>query len=245
MSHEPFERNAPYAATRDNRPRPLEVAPLALAREGDTQMSFGERAAVEGVLGQVRPSLAVEIGSAEGGSLRRIASHSGEVHSIDRSHEPLAAGPPLPANVTLHTGSSHDLLPPLLESFAAAGRNVDFALVDGDHSYEGVAADLRILLASPVTARTAFLVHDSMNAEVRAGIESVGLDGYPGVVYYELDFVPGYVYAQGAARNMAWGGLCLVLTDERRSSDYAESPRQGLYVEPFGALQAARELSRP
>ena len=39
-------------------------------------MSFGERAALEGVVAQVRPRLAVEIGTAAGGSLARIARYS-------------------------------------------------------------------------------------------------------------------------------------------------------------------------
>ena len=47
------------------------------------QMSFGERAAIEGVLAQLRPQLAIEIGTAEGGSLERIAAHSERVISFD------------------------------------------------------------------------------------------------------------------------------------------------------------------
>jgi hypothetical protein len=236
----PFERNPPYAPTPDNRPRPLESGPLPLTCDADTQMSFGERAAVEGILAEVRPQLAIELGTADGGSLRRIAAHSAEVHSIDVSHEPLRSRPDPPAHVTLHTGPSERLLAPLLESFAAAGRAVDFVLVDGDHRFEGVAADLRTLLRSGATGRAVILVHDSMNAEVRAGIESVGLDGYEQVVYYELDFVPGYVFREGAARSSAWGGLALVLTGPRRSADYADSPRQTLYHEPFEALHRMR-----
>jgi hypothetical protein len=90
------------------------------------------------------------------------------------------------------------------------------------------------------TARSVILVHDTMNAEVRAGVESVSLDGYTGVVYYELDFVPGYVYRTGAARNSAWGGLGLILTDLERCDEYALSPRQTLYHEPFAVLQNLR-----
>lgn len=228
----PFERNAAYAPTPDNRPVPLDVAPLPLARDGVPQMAFGERAALEGVLSQVQPKLALEIGTAEGGSLRRIAAHSAEVHSIDIDHDPVREGDPLPDHVTLHTGSSAQLLSRLLDSFAQAGRLVDFALVDGDHSFEGVAADLRALLTSPVTSRTVILVHDSMNPEVRAGIQSVGFDDYENVVYHELDFVPGYTYAEGAVRDSTWGGIALVMTDLRRSAAYAESTGQSLYQSP-------------
>lgn len=131
----PFERNAPYAPTPDNRPIPLDRGRLKLTHDAGWQMSFGERATVEGVLTQLRPELPLEIGTAEGGCLERIATHSAEVHSIDLTHEPVTRS--FPAHVVLHTGSSRELLTPLLASFAQAGRSVDFALVDGDHSYEG------------------------------------------------------------------------------------------------------------
>ena len=54
----------------------------------------------------------------------------------------------MPDNVTLHTGDSHELLPPFLAELAEQGRNVDFVIVDGDHSSEGVRRDLEDLLNS-------------------------------------------------------------------------------------------------
>ncbi len=160
------------------------------------------------------------------------------MYSIDIDHAPVADW--TLDNVELRTGSSVDLLTPLLSELAAAGESVDFALVDGDHSYEGAKRDLESLLASPSTSRSVILVHDTMNPEVRAGVEGVGLDRYPQVVYYEMDFVPGYVYRKGAARGTAWGGLGLVLTDLSRAEPYADAPRQDLYYEPFRAVNSLR-----
>jgi cephalosporin hydroxylase len=237
-----FERNDPYALAPDNRPAPLECGPLLLTRDPTWQMSFGERAALEGVLAQLTPRVAIEIGSAEGGSLRRLAAHAQRVHSIDVDHAPLAGQ--VPANVTLHTGDSATTLPSLLRSLSADGQAVDLALVDGDHSYDGVRRDLDNLLCAPCTARSAILVHDTMNAEVRAGVESVSLDQHPGVVYYELDFVSGYVYRRGVAQDMAWGGLGLILLDSERCGAYAASPRQDLYHEPFRAMHRLRAQVR-
>jgi hypothetical protein len=246
-SHEsvdqPFERNAPYVPTRDNRPVPLQRGSLPLTRDDGWQMSFGERAALEGVVSQLRPGLAVEIGTAEGGSLERIAAHSTEVHSIDVTHEPVTRT--LPSHVTFHTGSSAQLLAPLLESFVTAGRQLDFALVDGDHSYEGVRDDIAVLLDSGATARCAILVHDTMNAEIRAGIESLRLDDYGKIVYYELDFVPGYMYREGDCSGAVWGGLGLLLTDLDRSPDYPLGPRQSRYYEPFELFQRLRREQLP
>jgi hypothetical protein len=234
----PFELNEPYAPTPDNRPAALDHSPLAFTRESHSQMSFGERAALEGILAQLQPRLAIEIGTAEGGSLERIAAYSEAVHSIDLTHEEIAVE--LPDHVTLHAGPSEQLLPGLLDDLAQAGHLVDFALVDGDHSFDGVANDLRMLLQSPATARSVIVVHDSMNAEVRAGIESVGLDGYEKVVYHELDFVPGYMYREGAARNSVWGGIGLILCDTHRSAAYWSSTRQWRYHEPYAAVHRMR-----
>jgi hypothetical protein len=211
---------------------------LAFTREGHSQMSFGERAALEGILAQLRPRLAIEIGTAEGGSLSRIAGYSTEVHSIDLTHDELSVEPP--DCVTLHAGPSEQLLPGLLDEFDTTGRLVDFALVDGDHSFEGVANDLRVLLRSPATARSVIVVHDSMNEEVRAGIESVGLDDYEKVVYYELDFVPGYMYRGGGAHHAVWGGLGLIVCEAHRSKAYQSSPRQWRYYETYAAIHRMR-----
>jgi Methyltransferase domain len=201
-------------------------------------MSFGERAALEGILVQVHPQLAIEIGTAEGGSLARIAAYSKEVHSIDLAHEPVAVE--LGEHVNFHTGPSAQLLPELLREFADSGRTVDFALVDGDHSFAGVVNDIQMLLESPTIARSVILVHDSMNEEVRAGVESIQLDDYEKVVYHELDFVPGYMFREGTALNSIWGGIALILCDAPRSTAYSLSTRQSRYHEPYAAIHRMR-----
>lgn len=235
----PFARNAPYAPTPDNRPVPLDRGPLPLTRDDGWQMSFGERAALEGVLAQLRPRLALEIGTAGGGSLERIAAYSGEVHAIDLTFASMTRE--LPECVVLHAGPSAALLAPLLSSFAQMARRLDFALVDGDHSFEGVVSDLGTLLDSPTTARSVILIHDTMNAEIRAGLESMRLERYEKVVYYEPDFIPGYVYGDGECRGSAWGGIGLLLTDTSRSAAYRNGPRQSRYLEPFAIIQRLRE----
>jgi hypothetical protein len=234
----PYELNAPYAPTPDNRPAALKNSPLALTQDTHSQMSFGERAALEGILAQVRPRVAIEIGTAEGGTLARIAAYSTEVHSIDLVHTPVAVE--LGAHVKLHTGPSAEILPQLLSRLHDSGASVDFALVDGDHSFAGVVNDIRLLLGSPATARSVILVHDSMNEEIRAGIESIKLDDYDKVVYHEPDFVPGYVYREGSARHSAWGGICLIICDAPRSEAYSASTRQWRYYEPYAAIHRMR-----
>jgi len=89
------------------------------------------------------------------------------------------------------------------------------------------------LLDSPATARSVILVHDTMNAEIRSGIESLRLDDHPKIVYYEPDFVPGYVYQEGECRGAVWGVLACSSPTPAASPAYSRGPRQTLYCEPF------------
>ncbi len=204
------------------------------------QMSLGERAAVEGVLSQLRPSLAIEIGSAEGACLRRIAAHAAEVHSFDLQPLSLEA----PTNVTLHTGDSHELLPAFLGELAEQGRNVDFVIVDGDHTPEGVRQDLEDLLDSPAVRRTVILIHDTASEHVRQGVGGVRFATWPKVFHAELDWVPGQLFADPALRNELWYGLGLVLVDASRLA-CGEGPVYEQRYHPAGALLAEiRELVR-
>ena len=173
------------------------------------QMTYGERAALEGLASSAKPRLAIEVGTAQGGSLDCIAEHADEVHSFDL----VEPSEPLPPNVTHHTGDSRETLPRVLGEFADAGRNVEFALVDGDHTAAGVRADLDCVLRSPAVDFALVVLHDTMNEEVRSGIRASGLESIPGVVYADLDFVPGYTARGGPFAGQLWGGLGLVVVD--------------------------------
>lgn len=202
------------------------------------QMSLGERAAVEGVLAQLTPELAIEIGSMEGASLRRIAAHAREVHSFDL-HAPSL---PMPDSVTLHTGDSHELLPAFLSEQAEAGRNIDFVMVDGDHSSEGVKRDLEDLLNSRAVAQTVILIHDTANEKVRRGVDAVHFPAWPKVAHVELDFVPGQVFSEPALRNELWCGLGLVVVDAMRLAYNNGSVYQQRYYSAAVLLAQARDL---
>jgi hypothetical protein len=191
----------------DNVPEPLKGQPIPLLAADDWQMSFGERAALEGILCQLRPRLAVEIGTAAGGSLRRLARHSQLVHSFDL--EAPAADIAQAPNVRLHTGDSHSLLPAWLDGLT---RPIDFALIDGDHTPLGVHADLAALLDSGRCEQTVILLHDTAQPMTRSGIEGA-LTGRHGL-HIELDFLPGYVFTRGVFAGERWGGLGLVVTGE-------------------------------
>jgi hypothetical protein len=174
-------------------------------------MVAGERAALEGVLTQLRPRLAVEIGTAQGGSLRCLARHCAAVHSFDLHHPAELAQL---ENVELHTGDSHQLLPRMLRAFEDAEKDVDFALVDGDHSAEGVRRDVGDLLSSRAVRETVILAHDAANDEVHAGLERVDFSEYGKVTLVDLDFVAGHLSRTGPFAGQLWGGLALIMVDE-------------------------------
>jgi hypothetical protein len=178
------------------------------------QMSRGERAALEGLLTQLRPGLALEIGSGEGGSLARLARHAGEVHAFD------FVRPQLPddrlANVVFHTGDPHQLLVTTLAQLADEGRNVDFVLLDGDGAPDGARRSLEALLDSPALGQTTLVVSQAGNPRVRQGLDAVHFGAWPKVTLVEPDFVAGYMLAEERLRHELAGGLALVLLDAAR-----------------------------
>jgi hypothetical protein len=211
---------------------------LAIFDDHVWQMSRGERAAVEGVLVQLRPALAVEIGSAEGACLARIAAHAAEVHSFDLTPPTL----PVADNVTVHTGNSHELLPSFLSELADQGRTVDFVMVDGDHSPEGVRQDLEDLLDSAAITRTVILIHDTANERVRLGVDAVRFAAWPKVSHVELDWIPGQLFAEPKLRNELWYGIGLVQVDSSQLAYTNGSVYEQRYYPSAPLLKEARDL---
>jgi Methyltransferase domain len=181
------------------------------------QMTYGERSALEGLLSHVKPSLAIETGTAQGGSLRRIAAHSEEVHAFDVVESVRDLGAEI-LNAHFHIGDSAKLLPEVLGQFERDGRHVDFALIDGDHSVRGVQRDARALLGSGACRRTVIVFHDSANDDVRVGLEALDLAHNHKVAIAILDFVPGYLVKPDHASypHAIWNGLALVVLDDGR-----------------------------
>jgi hypothetical protein len=211
---------------------------IDILKTGQGQMTLGERAALEGLLSQVRPRLAIEIGTAEGGSLRRVAKHSEWVHSFDLVHPTAAADL---HNVTLHVGDSHLLLPTVLAELARERRKVDFVLVDGDHTVDGVERDVRDLLSSDAIRRTLILVHDTMNDDVRAGLNRIDYAADPKVVHAELDLVAGHLSFGGSFHHELWGGLGLILVDDRAEPAGGDAEHSDTFYELYELIAPVRD----
>lgn len=171
------------------------------------EMSYGEQAALTGILSVLKPRLALELGTFRGGSLAPIAAHSQEVHTFDLASHVTEALP----NVMYHVGDSHITLPRILAKLAAAERHVDFVLVDGDHSRAGVEADMTTLLHSPALSAGVILLHDCANEGVREGARNAIVRA-DGVAYADLSFVIPPVRRTPPLREL-WGGLGIVVVD--------------------------------
>lgn len=214
-------------------------ASIGIFDEAPWQMTLGERAALEGILSQLKPRLAIEIGTAEGGSLRCIAKHSGHVHSFDLVPPDLDMSEL--SRVTLHTGDGHVLLPEALAELAQDGINVDFALVDGDHTSDGVERDTRDLLASSAVRTTVILFHDTMNDDVRAGLKRINVASEPKITYFDLDFVTGRLNYGGPFHHQLWGGLGLMVVDIDAGHRWQASQPTSDAYEPFELVSPVRD----
>jgi cephalosporin hydroxylase len=100
------------------------------------EMSNSEKHTLLTLLKDVNPSISIEIGTKEGGSLQLISALSKVVYSIDIDVEVKKLGS-LFDNVEFVTGDSKKVLPALLSNLESKGLQPDFILIDGDHSFDG------------------------------------------------------------------------------------------------------------
>jgi hypothetical protein len=184
------------------------------------QQDDSERLAIAAVLMRRRPGCSIEVGTYRGGSLSLIHQHSSLVFSIDI--EPVS--PDLRArfpDVTFLRGPSSAVLPVLFRELDAAGIPVEFLLIDGDHSADGVARDIACILDYAPKAPLFVMLHDSFNPGCRQGMRDAPWARSRHVQWIDLDFVPGRVVENGGpADGEMWGGLAMAyLTPDERSGD--------------------------
>jgi hypothetical protein len=177
---------------------------LHLIEDASWGLTLGERAALEGVLAQVRPRIAFELGTDIGAGLKRIAAYSEVVHAFDFVNKV----DDLPENVVFHEGDIRTTLRAALAELVAVGETVQFVFVDADHSPAGVGSDLRELLESPAIRDAVILLHDVMNEGVRAGIKRSGALSHPKVRYAALNFVE--IPQDKPPHREGWSGLGLL-----------------------------------
>ena len=183
------------------------------------QMHHGERWALLGLLARHQPHCSIEIGTFCGESLSLIAQYSDIVFSIDVDPDVARRVPQIP-NVTFLTGESADVLPVLFRELTAAQIGVDFVLIDGDHSQEGLKRDISLVLQYVPVKPLFVVMHDCINPSCRQAMLESAWQESPYCHWVELDLVPGRpVDNDEPAKGELWGGLAVAYLQP--------SPREG------------------
>lgn len=173
------------------------------------QMNDSERLALTALLARQKPVCSIEVGTYHGGSLSLIAQYSASVVSIDIDPTVSTRIGPIP-NVHYLVGSSVDLLPRLLREFTRSSVSVEFILIDGDHSSEGIKRDIAAILDYAPLKPLFVLMHDSFNPDCRRGMLECDWSMSPWCHAVEIDFVPGRVVEHnGPSQGELWGGLAM------------------------------------
>jgi hypothetical protein len=192
------------------------------------QMNHSERMTLRALLEHVKPRCAIEVGTYWGGSLSLMAQHAQVVFSIDI--DPMPPSVRVFPNVSFLTGPSELLLPILLDELSRQELDPQLILVDGDHSREGVARDLDIILKHSPRVPMWVVMHDGMNPGCRAGMLAADWSASPHVHFVDLDFVPGRLVEHGGGgAGELWGGLglaCLLPQIRQGPLEVGQSARQ-------------------
>lgn len=203
-------------------------------------MSNWEKHSFISIIQQLKPEVAIEIGNAEGGSLQVLNKLVPKVYALDLYEEVHQKLKPQFPNVEFHTGDSKQILPVLLKSIQEKNEKLGLVLIDGDHTIEGVKADINAVLENYIPVTTLIILfHDSFNPECRQGIVEANWQACPYVHFIDVDYVPGTyvddVQNGKLQKNTMWGGLSLaILQPQKREHqlDVKQSAKE-LYNQAF------------
>lgn len=180
------------------------------------EMEMPERVMLYSLIYGLKPRYCLEIGTLRGGSATIICGAMddtgyGQLVCVDP--EPRIteeAWRQIGHRAILCEGNSPEILP---EAAKAVAEKFDFALIDGDHNYEGVLKDIEGIL--PLLADEAYLLfHDCYYFEIKEAIEEA-LRRHPqelsdcGLVSVQQNPQKGEG-AVVAGRQVIWGGLRLL-----------------------------------
>jgi Methyltransferase domain len=214
------------------------------------QMTNCERFAMQDLLRRLQPDLSLEIGTYRGGSLQVISHFSRNVISIDIDPEVEKHLSNKFSNVNYRCGNSYELLPGLLKESENSSRDIEFILIDGDHSTQGVQRDINALLQYKPRKKCVILMHDSFNPDCREGIKTASWSTSPHVQWVELDFIPGIyhyeAYDTAAAKTM-WGGFACAVLDStpRQEKLMIQESQRGLFEAVFANSSHALSPRQP
>lgn len=178
------------------------------------QMNFGEKITMLYLLDKMKPEISIEIGTQYGGSLKPISDYSRYVYAFDYFHDNVDKSSF--SNVNFITGNSRITVPKIIKELNESKLNLEFVLIDGDHSSEGVKTDIENILKYEPQKPLYILIHDSFNPIVRSGILKAHWNTCPYIHFVDIDFLHGTVFKNSY---QLWEGLTLALMlPEKRKS---------------------------
>lgn len=164
------------------------------------QMNPAERMAMFYLFDRMKSkSVAIEVGSYKGGFTKVLSEKFKQVISIDTDHSNIVDKEQY-NNVKWITGRSDSYLPTALSNYL----DVDFILIDGDHSYLGVYSDINLCLEFTKNNNPLILVHDAAYLYTNLALVDMACK-YSATHNFILDFVPGVPF-----KDHYIGGLALI-----------------------------------
>ncbi len=197
-------------------------------------MSTAEQATIIQLLQTIKPKVAIEIGTYNGGSLQVLSAFSEKVYAIDLSPEFRDSRCEAFKNVSYKIGDSKTIIPKLVSEINNSDEVVEFILIDGDHSTDGVLQDITNVLQLIPKQNITIILHDSFNPDCRKGMQAYNYNSNSYVHAVELDFATGLFNHDGLKREM-WGGFaCIEMQPKKRENDLKVSAYQNkLYKQTY------------
>jgi hypothetical protein len=185
-------------------------------------MTDAERATLDSLLRKLQPRCAIEVGVYRAGSLAILAAHCQKIYALDIDPVCETMYASRFANVEFITGPSETTLPELIGRLQATGEDVDFVLIDADHSHHGVRRDINNVLRYRPKCPLYIVMHDSFNPGCRSGMKAADWAANPHAHMLELDFVLGRFVneEEGPKYREMWCGfaLAILLPEQRRGA---------------------------
>tara|TARA_B100000900_G_C20587498_1_gene720221 strand:- start:237 stop:1013 length:777 start_codon:yes stop_codon:yes gene_type:complete len=178
------------------------------------QMSRAEKYCLIEILRKINPEVAIEVGTYKGGSLQVLSKFSKTVHSIDISPEPKKFLNSKFNNVKFHVGDSNKLLDELISKIKLENKKIEFILIDGDHTKEGVKKDIKAIISHEFNNPLTIIIHDSFNPQCRKGIKSINYKLYKNIEHIDLDYITGCL-SPNKDYNEMWGGFGIIVVNKK------------------------------
>jgi len=172
-------------------------------------MTRSERYCLMKLLDKIQPEVAIEIGTFMGGTAQVLSKYSNEVYSIDPNPRVKVELEKKFSNVKFLTEYSFNVIPDIFKKIEIEQKNIEFILIDGDHSTDSVRNDINLCMSYTPKKPLYIIFHDSFNPDCRKGIKTANYQENKHVHYVEIDFIPGCIPLN--LKKEMWGGLALVV----------------------------------